>query len=142
MLNYAVSGDMGALAIPHPSAPMRRDELWRHTCCEVFLADDSGYFEFNFSPSTEWAAYRFDAYLSGMKSAKDIDAIRIATTPHRDRLELTTSIPLRRTPSRIALSAVIEELNGRKSYWALAHTAGKPDFHHADSFIDFPDERP
>jgi hypothetical protein len=29
---------------------------------------------------------------------------------------------------------VIEETNGNKSYWALAHPAGKPDFHHADGF--------
>jgi hypothetical protein len=29
---------------------------------------------------------------------------------------------------------VIEETNGRKSYWALAHPPGKPDFHHSDCF--------
>ena len=33
-----------------------------------------------------------------------------------------------------ALSAVIEEADGTKSYWALAHAPGKPDFHHADGF--------
>jgi hypothetical protein len=32
------------------------------------------------------------------------------------------------------LSALIEDQNGGKSYWALAHPPGKPDFHHADSF--------
>jgi hypothetical protein len=35
---------------------------------------------------------------------------------------------------RLGLSAVIEETSGRKSYWALAHPKGKPDFHHADCF--------
>ena len=35
---------------------------------------------------------------------------------------------------RLALSAVIEETNGNKSHWALAHPPGKPDFHHADGF--------
>jgi hypothetical protein len=35
---------------------------------------------------------------------------------------------------RLALSAVIEETNGNKSYWALAHPSGKPDFHHKDGF--------
>jgi hypothetical protein len=29
---------------------------------------------------------------------------------------------------------VIEETNGRLSYWALAHPPGKPDFHHSDCF--------
>jgi hypothetical protein len=37
-------------------------------------------------------------------------------------------------PWLLGLSAVIEEMNGRLSYWALAHPPGKPDFHHADCF--------
>ena len=35
---------------------------------------------------------------------------------------------------RLGLAAVIEETSGRKSYWALAHPPGKPDFHHPDCF--------
>lgn len=34
-----------------------------------------------------------------------------------------------------AICAVIEEADGTKSYWALAHPPGKPDFHHADGFV-------
>ena len=34
----------------------------------------------------------------------------------------------------IALSAVIETRDGAKSYWALKHPPGKPDFHHPDCF--------
>jgi len=34
----------------------------------------------------------------------------------------------------LAITAVIEESDGTKSYWALAHPAGKPDFHAAESF--------
>ena len=30
--------------------------------------------------------------------------------------------------------AVIEAVDGSVSYWALAHPAGKPDFHHPDGF--------
>jgi hypothetical protein len=35
---------------------------------------------------------------------------------------------------RLGLSAVIEDSSGAKSYWALAHPPGKPDFHHPDCF--------
>jgi hypothetical protein len=35
---------------------------------------------------------------------------------------------------RLGLSAIIEEASGQRSYWALAHPPGKPDFHHPDSF--------
>lgn len=35
---------------------------------------------------------------------------------------------------RLGMSAVIEEQEGTKSYWALAHPPGKPDFHHPACF--------
>jgi hypothetical protein len=36
----------------------------------------------------------------------------------------------------LGLSAVLEEQDGTKSYWALAHPpGGKPDFHHPDCFV-------
>ncbi|OYY67097.1 MAG: hypothetical protein B7Y49_00295 [Sphingomonas sp. 28-62-11] len=45
--------------------------------------------------------------------------------------------------SHLALSAVIEETNGTKSYWALAHASGAPDFHHADAFaVELPKADP
>ena len=38
-----------------------------------------------------------------------------------------------------AFRAVIEEKDGTKSYWALAHPPGEPDFHHPDCFaLDLP----
>ena len=46
-------------------------------------------------------------------------------------------------PWQLGLSAVIEENNGRISYWALAHPPGKPDFHHPDCFrIELPAAKP
>ncbi len=33
------------------------------------------------------------------------------------------------------LTAVLEEKDGAKSYWALAHAPDKPDFHHPDCFV-------
>ena len=35
---------------------------------------------------------------------------------------------------KIALAAVIEDRDGRLSYWALRHAPGKPDFHHPSAF--------
>ena len=35
---------------------------------------------------------------------------------------------------QVALSAVVEDASGDKSYWASAHPPGRPDFHHPDSF--------
>jgi hypothetical protein len=50
-------------------------------------------------------------------------------------VELRSLLALsRQSPWRVGLSAVIEDTSGRKSYWALAHPPGKPDFHHEDCF--------
>jgi hypothetical protein len=140
LLSYIVTGKIGDLLLPAIIAPARTDELWRHTCFEAFIRAVPGasYCEFNFAPSTQWAAYRFDGYRSGMRVADEIGAPKIetASTPERYKLQATLELP--RPPSssgwRLGLSAVIEATNGRKSYWALAHPPGRPDFHHLDCF--------
>ena len=71
VLRYVVAGRAKDLRLPPVSAPVRADELWRHTCFEAFVQASPGasYYEFNFAPSTQWAAYEFDAYRSGMRVA-------------------------------------------------------------------------
>ena len=112
--------------------------MWQHTCFEAFARGSSGtaYYEFNFAPSTLWAAYRFDGYRSGMAVADEINAPRIDVQSNAGHFMLNASLNALPDDAiwRLGLSAVIEETNGRKSYWALTHPPGKPDFHHADSF--------
>src|SRR5215510_4047227 len=61
LLSYVVHGDIGGLRLPPVTAAARGDELWRQTCFEAFVGTAAGapYYEFNFAPSTRWAAYRF-----------------------------------------------------------------------------------
>jgi hypothetical protein len=40
-----------------------------------------------------------------------------------------------RAPERMGLTAVIEEADGTRSFWALAHPPGEPDFHHPDCIL-------
>lgn len=136
LLRYEATGDIGSLSLPAAASPERADDLWQHTCFEAFVreAASSEYSEFNFSPSGEWAAYHFEDYRSGMRNA-DVSAPAIAGSSGQTHYALHVAFDLPGAPPwRLALSAVIEETNGRKSYWALAHAPGKPDFHHADAF--------
>jgi hypothetical protein len=141
LLSYTVAGKIGDLILPAPAPPARTDELWRRTCFEAFIgtALDRGYFEFNFAPSTQWAAFRFDGYRSGMRVAAEIGApkIQVESMPVRYTLQAALEAGELSSASRwqLGLSAVIEESNGRKSYWALTHPPGKPDFHHPDCFV-------
>lgn len=141
-LHYRISGEVGALSLPDEKPAARVDELWRHACFEAFVRPGAGaaYAEFNFAPSAAWAAYRFRAYRDGMAIADDIDTPLVRTRRTSDRLDLEAEIALPDAdfsddrPWRLGLSAVIEESDGRLSYWALAHPPGKPDFHYADCF--------
>ncbi len=139
-LRYHVSGDIGALALPAVTTPARANELWRHTCFEAFVrGEGEGYREFNFSPSTCWAAYRFDGYRTGMADAPDAGDPHIEGRKDSRRYDLTASLPLGAGPFRLGLSAILEDRSGERSYWALAHAPGKPDFHHINSFtLDLP----
>src|SRR5580704_11627125 len=79
VFSYLVTGRIGDLRIPAAVATARTDELWRRTCFEAFVRTSPGlaYYEFNFAPSTQWAAYRFDSYRSGIRAAIEISAPRI-----------------------------------------------------------------
>ncbi len=141
-LTYVVSGNIRELHLPPVIAPARGDELWQHTCFEAFVGTVAGapYYELNFAPSTQWAAYRFDSYRRGMRVATEIGAPAIVVKPTADRYTLQASLRLgeislpRDVPWRLGLAAITEDRRGRKSYWALAHPPGKPDFHHFDCF--------
>jgi hypothetical protein len=141
VLSYVVHGNMSELRLPAVTASARRDELWQHTCFEAFVgtAAAAAYYELNFAPSTQWAAYRFSGYRSGMRVATEIGApgIEAQSTPAcytlRASLDLDALSGLPRDIGwRLGLAAITEDQDGRKSYWALAHPAGKADFHHSD----------
>jgi hypothetical protein len=133
-VRFRLAGPIGHILLPSPARPARRDELWRHTCFELFVRGaGAAYAEVNLAPSTEWAAYRFDDYRAGMAPLAMPDP-EIAVSRAADVVELAARLHLPDRPHAIGISAVIEEADGRVSYWALAHPPGAPDFHHADCF--------
>jgi hypothetical protein len=142
-LRYFVSGTIGNLCLPSMLTPARADELWRHTCFEAFVRalPSTAYHEFNFSPSRQWAAYRFSGYREGRVAANEIGAPDIQVQSNAEGYQLAAALALDGLASlpsdavwRLGVSAVIEDASGSLSYWALAHPAGRADFHHSDCF--------
>lgn len=136
-LHYTLSGRLADIVLPPLAEPLRTDELWQHTCFELFVrAGGDGYDEFNFSPSTQWAAYRFDGYRLNRRPTEA--APQIAVRSGKGRFELVVALAMPHVAAeavlQLGLSAVIEEKGGRISYWGLKHPPGKADFHHADCF--------
>lgn len=139
-LVFALDGELRDARVPESCGVSRRGEnLWRHTCCEVFAmaGDGPGYREYNFSPSGEWAVYAFRGYRDGGALEVGFDP-GIAVRRGEARLELDAEICEAFLPAggrlRLGLSAVVEDADGTLSYWSLRHPPGRPDFHHRDAF--------
>ena len=133
---YVAQGDLDQINVPPPAGERRRDGLWRSTCFELFLKAGaaSAYHELNFSPSGEWAAYSFESYRTGMRSA-DLSAppIITRTVAPWGALEAHVTVPLDSFalagPVSLNLAAIVQGTEGERSFWAFSHPAGEPDFH-------------
>ncbi len=142
-VRYFLIGDTRGIKIPPAAPPLRADELWKSTCFELFArrGPEKQYFEFNFSPSTQWAAYGFEDYRTSMHPLPDTAFPSISTSGSDAHMEVNASIaldaicgPASDAIMKLGVSAVIEEVDGAVSYWALSHPPGDPDFHHSDCF--------
>ncbi|MEO9469119.1 DOMON-like domain-containing protein [Parasphingorhabdus sp.] len=140
-LSYEVYGDPWELVIPSTKEAVRTDSLWESTCFELFVlqGDGDAYCEYNFSPSSQWAAYTFLDYRSGMAELPlgRGPAIQLQTT--KDGIAMDVTIDADKnwiaTGNYSGISVVVKALDGSTSYWALAHPEGSPDFHHRDCFV-------
>ena len=128
------------ILLPPPGECVRADDLWKTTCFEMFLRPEGGelYLEFNFSPSSDWAAYWFDGYRQGRRDlevAFDPEIWVRAGDGRHVSLDIDVDISSTNSqPTAMGLAAVIEETDGAKSYWALHHAPGPPDFHNPACF--------
>jgi hypothetical protein len=142
-VHYALRDPLRRLTIPALSTtPRRRDGLWQATCLELFLAlpGQSGYREFNLSPSGDWNVYQLDGYRQGLRPDPAWTALpltRREPTPAALDLQLTTTLPpeLAAAPElEAAVTAVLQLQDGSCGYWALRHPGEEADFHRRDGF--------
>jgi hypothetical protein len=138
-LRWRVEGSR-TLLVPPFAGKGRADELWQTTCFELFLRPEGGeaYCEFNLSPSERWAAYDFSNYRNGMSERPLEREPQVAMRRGSAFAIFDAAIPLSALPAGrcvMNLAAVIEEEGGVKSYWALAHSAEKADFHDPACFV-------
>jgi hypothetical protein len=143
VFHYSLAADMSRVRVPPTGVGGRADTLWKHTCFEAFVAavDVPSYHEFNFSPSLDWAIYRFSAYREGMAHPEMDGTPKISIHRGDGGLELESAVSLGHLADlrdarrlRVAMAAVIEDDTGTLSYWGLRHPPGKPDFHHPNGF--------
>src|SRR5690606_14757641 len=112
ILSYTLNDSNGVIW-PKKKHSERAFELWKTTCFEFFTKDEHSekYYEFNFSPSSQWDAYLFESYRSPSppKRAKDcqVDFLKIENPSLQVKIKLPISATLLANAS-----AVIEDQNG------------------------------
>lgn len=125
----------------HARAPERRDELWTTTVVELFVStSDQAYCEMNLAPSGDWNVYALDSYRAGLRPAAGFQMTPLTGVAKSNaHAEIAGALPL--APLKVTgeltfgATAVLEYVNGKKEYWALAHKGEKPDFHLRSSFV-------
>ena len=140
-IRFVISGDIDNILFDPPIANSQRtDNLWQKSCFEVFIQNNNStnYWEYNLSPSTNWAIYGFTNYRQGKFDELSIDSLQISTNREGNQYVLSGLIPLPQAlieqNLRIGLSCVVQDKLSDISYYALKHTKNQADFHAADSF--------
>jgi hypothetical protein len=143
-VHYSLAGKINDVLLPPVSPnPSRKDELWKATCFEFFLAieDQPGYWEFNMSPSCDWNVYRMDAYRRiGFREERAIPQLPFDFRQESGKYVLVVSVDLGPIIQpgqelQMGITAIIQTKDPAESYWALVHPAPQADFHLRESFI-------
>ncbi|HEX9389074.1 MAG TPA: DOMON-like domain-containing protein [Anaerolineales bacterium] len=142
-LHYLLAGKIEEILLPTKSMnPTRKDELWKMTCFEFFLAikDQPQYWEFNMSPSGDWNVYHMDAYRRiGFREETSIQRLPFDGQSEMGVLHLNARVDLHpilqpNQSLKFGITAIIQTTEGNETYWALSHPASIADFHLRESF--------
>lgn len=141
-LTFRIDGRVDRLQLPDRRPAEHTDGLWCSTCFEAFLRlpGERGYVEINLSPSSQWAAYRFDDYRRGVRPVTpakppEIEVRGLGQGLQADaRIHLAGILPAEGVDLEIAVTAVLQDRTGALSYWAVSHPAGAADFHDPRGF--------
>ena len=139
---FQLLGDTASIRWPQPLAQAQPGhELWKHTCFELFCTQPNSteYWEYNFSPSRQWAIYSFKDYRQAAPlSATQIPIIeppQLSATKFTLQVRFILEPQLHHQQLILGVSAVIETTDDQRHYYALKHCGNKPDFHLRESFV-------
>jgi hypothetical protein len=143
-IRYEVQGEMDKLLFPAPTeSPTRKDDLWKSTCFEFFIAiqDQPHYWEFNMSPSANWNVYAMDAYRQvNMREESAFTQLPFEFSKASTEYSLDISVDLSpiiqpENILQVGITTIIQAMDGNETCWALAHPGQQADFHLRESFL-------
>jgi hypothetical protein len=141
-IEYQLFGDLNALSIAPPaSSPSRQFHLWEATCFEFFIGipGDANYWEFNLSPSGDWAVLVLDDYRQGLRDELAFSSLPFKVDRYPNYITLSlefdlSELILAEQDLEMSVTTVIKSSQDDLSYWAISHSGKEADFHLRDSF--------
>lgn len=138
-LAFEVYGDIAQLELPPVHSVKLGQDLWQSSCFEMFIACTThSYRELNFAPDGRCAAADFAGYRRAPTWLRDPVLAHAESWQDAQRYRIDLSLAGTARPdmaNHVGLCAIICDKSGAKSWWALQHEAGEPDFHHVSSFL-------
>jgi len=133
--SFEITGELEHYLFDKLKKQNRKDELWKRTCFELFLAnrDRPNYYELNMSPSSEWNFYHFSDYKKEMKEEKNIStpSIYLSKTPKgylfSFEFELYTNIL--NDNFIFNLAVILLDTQGVRHFYSIHRKEKKVDFH-------------
>ncbi len=120
---------------PEFEALERKDELWKSTCLELFVASpsDPSYLEINLSPCGAWNSYSFSSYREGMKTEPAAELVEF-NVESRGVISAAFRIPGLPNPVLIGPAAILASKDGSLRYFSTKH-GEVPNFHDREHHV-------
>lgn len=143
LLRYRITGNVEQILLPAKAiSPSRREDLWKATCFELFVAipNRPEYWEFNMSPSRDWNVYKMDAYRRvGFREEIAFEQLPFVYRyiPGKLSLDITVDLSPILVPKQkvqIGITTILQTIDGKETLWALSHPGAQADFHLKESF--------
>ena len=142
-IEYQLFGDLNAISIdPSANPPSRQSYLWEATCFELFIGipGDANYWEFNLSPSGDWAVFALDNYRQGLRDELTFSSLPFQVDRYPNYITLSlefdlSELILAEQDLEMSVTTVIKSSQNELSYWAITHRDKEADFHLRDSFV-------
>jgi len=141
-ITFQLAGNINVLQLPEITpTPSRTDKLWENTCFEVFVAEprDPNYWEYNISPSHNWAVFHFTGYRSAKSDELTVDKIIVnshSISPNQYQIQTILPLPqaLHNKNLQVGVSTILRDRQDTIYYYALTHLSQNPDFHDRNCF--------
>lgn len=122
-----------SLALPSVSSTVRKQDLWKQNCFELFWKNPEGasYFEWNISPLGEWNLYEFSSYRKGMREVTAAQTPQVSSFLSQNGFELKVTLP-QAFPSKavhVRPAVILYPKGGEALFFSNAHASERPDFH-------------